>query len=74
MKKFYMTLLTVALAAASIAQVPDKMSYQAVIRDTEGNLVTEQEIGMKISILQGTADGTEVYTATQPLLQTKMAL
>jgi len=65
MKKFYMTLLTVALAAASIAQVPDKMSYQAVIRDTEGNLVTGQEIGMQISILQGTADGTAAYIETQ---------
>ena len=74
MKKFYMTLLTVALAAASIAQVPDKMSYQAVIRDTEGNLVTEQEIGMKISILQGTADGTEVYTETQTPVTNKNGL
>ncbi len=65
MKKFYMTLLTVALTAVSIAQVPDKMSYQAVIRDTEGNLVTGQEIGMQISILQGTADGTAAYIETQ---------
>ncbi len=65
MKKIYMFLLTVTIAAVSIAQVPDKMSYQAVIRDTEGNLVTEQEIGMQISILQGSANGAAVYVETQ---------
>ncbi len=65
MKKIYMLLLTVTLAAASIAQVPDKMSYQAVIRDASGGLVTEQEIGMQISILQGTANGAAVYVETQ---------
>ncbi len=65
MKKIFTLLAAVLMIAAISAQIPDKMSYQAVIRDTEGNLVTEQEIGMQISILQGSADGTVVYTETQ---------
>ena len=65
MKKIYMFLLTVTLAATSIAQPPDKMSYQAVIRDASGGLVTNQEIGMRISILQGSANGAAVYVETQ---------
>lgn len=43
------------------AQAPDKMSYQAVVRNASNALVANQGVGMKISILQGTATGTEVY-------------
>ena len=43
------------------AQSPDMMSYQAVIRDAGGNLVRNSQVGVQISILQGSADGTAVY-------------
>lgn len=49
----------------SSAQAPEKMSYQAVIRNTANTLVTNQAVGMKISILQGSASGTAVYVETQ---------
>ena len=48
-----------------IAQAPEKMSYQAVIRDTDNELVINQSVGMRISILQGSADDTAVYIETQ---------
>jgi uncharacterized protein (TIGR02145 family) len=48
-----------------IAQVPDKMSYQAVIRDAENKLVVNASIGMKISIMQGLPVMTSVYVETQ---------
>ena len=41
------------------------MSYQAVIRKQNNNLVTNKTIGMRISILQGTVSGTAVYVETQ---------
>ena len=47
------------------AQSPEKMSYQAVIRNSTNQLVTNHLVGMKISILQGSASGTVVYTETQ---------
>ena len=47
------------------AQSPEKMSYQAVVRDASNALVTNQTIGMQISILQTTATGTAVYVETQ---------
>lgn len=71
MKKIFTLFLAVLLTASAFlpkhasAQTPEKISYQAVIRDNEGNLVTEQEIGMQISILQGSASGTAVYTESQ---------
>src|SRR6056297_2011300 len=48
-----------------LAQSPQKISYQAVIRNSTDQLVTETQVGMQISILQGTADGSPVYTETQ---------
>jgi len=46
------------------AQSPEKMSYQAVVRDGSNNLVTSQSVGMQISILQGSTSGTAVYVET----------
>ncbi|MEA3447186.1 MAG: FISUMP domain-containing protein [Bacteroidota bacterium] len=65
MKKFITILAAVLLTATVWAQSPEKMSYQAVIRDASDNLVTSQAIGMQISILQGSASGTAVYVETQ---------
>jgi uncharacterized protein (TIGR02145 family) len=46
------TLFMFTLACGMIySQAPDMMSYQAVIRDAEDNLVSNQTVGMKISIL-----------------------
>ncbi|MFO7924347.1 MAG: FISUMP domain-containing protein [Bacteroidales bacterium] len=47
------------------AQAPDRMSYQAVIRNAANELVTGQEVGMQISILQGSPEGPAVYIETQ---------
>ncbi len=46
------------------AGAPQKFSYQAVIRDTDGELVINGSIGMQISILQGSPDGNTVYSET----------
>ncbi len=44
-----------------LAQAPQRMSYQAVIRDSGGELVTNGNIGMQVSILQGSLEGTAVF-------------
>jgi len=57
-------LLIILLITTSVfSQSPQLMSYQAVIRDATGHLVTTQ-VGMRISILQGAFDGDPVYTET----------
>jgi hypothetical protein len=43
------------------AQSPEKLSYQAVIRDASNHLIANSAVGMKTSILQGSATGTPVY-------------
>ena len=65
MRKIY-TLITALLLTTSIwAQSPEKMSYQAVIRNSSDDLITNTAVGMQISILMGTADGIAVYVETQ---------
>ncbi len=65
MKQKFTLLLAVLLTASVFAQTPEKMSYQAVIRNSENTLITGQVVGMQISIMQGAADGTTVYSETQ---------
>jgi len=65
MKKLYTLLAAVILTASAFAQAPEKMSYQAVVRDAGNALVTDQAVGMQIIILQGFTSGTAVYVETQ---------
>ncbi|MCB9227731.1 MAG: DUF1566 domain-containing protein [Chitinophagales bacterium] len=53
------------ITVSMFAQTPEKMSYQAVVRDGNNNLVSNRTVGMQISILQGAVNGTAVYVETQ---------
>jgi uncharacterized protein (TIGR02145 family) len=48
-----------------LAQTPQKMSYQAVVRDNNNELLQNQPVGMRFSILKGSTEGAVVYTETQ---------
>lgn len=65
MNKIYLTLITFFISAFALAQSPDKMSYQAVIRNGSNKLVVNTAVGMRVSILQSSATGTAVYVETQ---------
>lgn len=62
MKKFLFTIGIVLGVFLASAQVPEKMSYQAVIRNNSGQLLPNQSIAVKISILQGSPAGAAVYS------------
>jgi len=47
------------------AQAPQKMSYQAVIRNTNNELIRSTAVGVKISILTGSLTGSAIYVETQ---------
>jgi uncharacterized protein (TIGR02145 family) len=66
MKRAIAILVAVLITTTLWSQnVPQKMSYQAVIRDASGLLVISKVIGMEINIRQGSLTGTIVYTETQ---------
>ncbi len=64
MKKIYTLLLFLLVTTGIWAQAPQKMTYQAVVRDASDILITDTTVGVQISILEGTATGTAVYVET----------
>jgi len=66
MNKKITTLFAAALFAVNVfAQAPEKMSYQAVVRDATNSLIMSSSVGMQISILKDSPNGNPVYTETQ---------
>ena len=65
MKKIYTLFTALLINILCFAQTPEKMTFQAVIRDASNALLVNQSIGMQISILQGSSSGTAVYVETQ---------
>jgi len=64
MKKLVFVLLSCCLMNMVSAQTPNLLQYQAVIRNSSGAVVANQPVGMRLSILKGTASGTTVYSET----------
>ncbi len=66
MKKITSLLLALsAMATTAIAQVAQKINYQAVIRNAAGAPIINQNVSLRFSILTGSASGTSVYSETQ---------
>ncbi|NIJ46048.1 hypothetical protein FHR24_002526 [Wenyingzhuangia heitensis] len=65
MKKTLQLIIALLISINTWAQAPEKMSYQAVIRDTENNLVVNQNLGIQVSVLKGGQSGTAVYVERQ---------
>lgn len=64
MKHFQLLLATLFFSFIANAQPPQKMSYQMVVRNSSNVLVSNQAVGVKISLLQGSATGTAVFVET----------
>lgn len=65
MKIIYTIVIVLLITVNVFAQAPDKMNYQAVIRDGSNNLISSTTVGMQFSILQGSISGSAVYIETQ---------
>jgi hypothetical protein len=63
MKSTILFLLGIVLTFGSIAQVPQKFNYQAVVRNNTGVIVTNQKISIKIEVLQIDSNQTSVLYA-----------
>ncbi len=63
MKNLFTLAFMSLIMTFAMAQAPQKMSYQAVVRDNSGQLIALQAIGMKVSIATSAA-GTPIFTET----------
>lgn len=66
MKKIFYSLVLIVLGVAqAFAQAPKKLNYQGVARSSTGSPLASQNLGLRISILDGSASGTVIYQETQ---------
>lgn len=61
----FVFILSLLISFFGISQAPQKMSYQAVIRNSSNQIIPKCNIGIRISILQGSASGAIVYSENQ---------
>jgi uncharacterized protein (TIGR02145 family) len=64
MIKSSIIIFTLLLSLISFSQVPNKMSFQTVVRNSLGKLVISKNIGVRLSVLKTTSTGTAVYAET----------
>ena len=65
MKKLLAQFAAVLLMSTAFAQAPQKMSYQAVIRNATNNLVANTNVAVTVSIIRNASNGTPVYIENQ---------
>ncbi len=58
-------ILTLTTVATAVAQAPLSFTYQAVVRNSSGRLVSNATVGVKISIVRDSATGRVVYSGVQ---------
>jgi hypothetical protein len=64
MKKLFF-LFTLVSSLIVNAQVPAGFNYQAAVRNSSGDVIVNQTVKFKFSILQNSSTGTPVYVETQ---------
>lgn len=62
MKKILLMFWILSGLFMGLSQAPEKMSYQAIVRNGSGQLLINQGIAIKVSLLQGSPAGTLVYS------------
>jgi hypothetical protein len=63
--KFFLFIGITLISLCSFAQSPQKMTFQAVVRNSGNALVTSGNVGFQFSILQGSPTGLAAYIETQ---------
>ncbi len=65
MKKILLTITGFIVTLLAVAQSPNLMNYQGVARNSVGNVLPNQPIGLRLSILNGSPTGPVVYQETR---------
>lgn len=63
MKKILILLISL-LSFSLYAQAPQGLNYQATVRNSSGNLITNQNVYFRFNIMQNSATSVPVYTET----------
>ena len=72
--KHFLALMLFSFNFLLFAQTPEGINYQAVIRKTNGALVTNTTVAIRIQIKQNSANGTVVYAERQSVITSQYGL
>lgn len=76
MKKFLsiLTLLFLLFAQPINATVPEAIKYQAIVRDNSGNILTNRNVSIRLSILKNNISGPIAYAETHAITTNTLGL
>lgn len=75
MKKIAVFFTALLFAVTGIlAQTPNEFKYQAVLRNADGTIIADENVTVDISILQGSATGTIVFSESHSVTTTAQGL
>ncbi|MCB2195349.1 MAG: tail fiber domain-containing protein [Bacteroidetes bacterium] len=61
-KKVFVFCIVLILSMSIYAQIPDAFNYQAVIRNASDEILSNQDVGIRISIYEGNNPGTNLFS------------
>ena len=73
-KSLLCTIVLLACLSFISAQPPQKMTYQTVVRDANNELVVNQPVGVRVSVLKDSANGIAVYIESHTVTTNANAL
>lgn len=76
MHKFILSLVSciMFLVSSVFSQAPQKMSYQGAARNTNGNIIASQNIGIRITLHSGSSVGATVFQETHNVTTNQFGL
>jgi len=72
--KIFILLIVNIFTINLFAQSPEAFKYQAIARDASGNVIANQNVSFRISIIKTSATGTPVYVETHNLTTNNFGL
>ena len=64
LKRYFLIIILLVFCGISYAQSPEYINYQAVVRDNSGNIVSETNVPVIITLSDGSNEYKEDYSAT----------
>jgi hypothetical protein len=74
LKNIFLAILAMTGTLCLNAQVPQALNYQAIARNIDGTIIPGQSVGVRFTILDGSASGTTVYQETHQTVTNNFGL
>lgn len=72
--EIYLILFSLLIYQEAFPQAPQSFPYQSVLRDSIGNLISNQNVSLRFSILNNGTNGTLIYQETHSAITNKLGL